>query len=170
MITWLVSAASASDEISVEWARPFTLATPEPWHWRSDRPLVREGVILQLRVDPAKLVPLQTAEPVLYVGEWPAMRFNWDWNGGCAVVVVPGRLEPSTRLTWGAPELPERITPEAARATSARAAAPDGARIAAALAAGGAPLSAAGFSDVAAVVMERVGACSTAPEDRSRAP
>jgi hypothetical protein len=175
MITLLASLAyAAPSPIALEWARPFVLAAPETWTWRSDRMRYTEGYVLQLRVDPAKAAPTQTKAPVLFVGDQPVFRFNWDATGGCAVVIVPGHLDlTAVAPFWGSDVLPERVTPEAAKAEvdAAREAGATPfakAQVDAALNAGGPALQAKSFDDVNGIAMARVRACTATPSDAKR--
>lgn len=166
--------ASAGAGIAIEWARPVTLASPEPWTMSKDKPLVSEGILVQLRVDPALLVPLQTLSPVPYAGDRPMMPFNADYVGGCLVALVAGPIDlATTPLFFGSPELPERID-AAAGAAERQAAEKRGVaplppkELAVALSSGGGPLQASDLRDVRAAAMERVALCSQTPEDQMR--
>ncbi|MEQ1501362.1 MAG: hypothetical protein ABMB14_03985 [Myxococcota bacterium] len=167
-------AQDATPITAITWARPVTLAAPIQWSMRGDHPAVTEGVLVELRADPALLVPRQSAEPVLYAGAMPVMRFNWDYLGGCVVAFVPGPVDlAATELYFGSSALPERVT--AADGGAARAAArvrgirpAPSAERAAALAAGGPALAASDLGQVHAEAMARVGACTATPSDTQR--
>ncbi|HHO50397.1 MAG TPA: hypothetical protein ENK18_05865 [Deltaproteobacteria bacterium] len=155
------------------WARAVQLDTPQIL--RSGADPVSRGVLVELRVDPGLLEPSQGLEPVLYAGSQPAMRFNWDWRGGCLVAFLPITEDlANTELFFGSLELPERI--DAARGARERDAARrlgitprPGPEVYAALSAGGGPLIAADLRRVHEVAMERVSACSTTEADHQRA-
>jgi hypothetical protein len=168
----LSTAASAAEPVgAITWARSFTLPAPESFDQKRS---FDAGWIVELRADPALLAPSQIAEPVLYAGTTPAMRFNWDRVGGCVVALIPASVDlATTELYFGSTELPERVD-------DARAAAElDEARragvqplpadeVARAIAAGGDPLKASDLRDVHAAAMERVAACTSTPSDLQR--
>jgi hypothetical protein len=132
----------------VLYARPFRLAEPYTHNWRVERPAVSAGYLLVLSVDPQAVVPRQSLEPVLQVGEQTAERINGGHLDGALVVIVPSAAGPdglptldlaSAPIFMGSPALPEQVdavhlTAELA-STSAIAFAP--ARINQALARGG---------------------------------
>jgi hypothetical protein len=94
----------------------FTLDAPYRTDWRKERPWVQAGTVLVLKVDPDLVYPRQSAEPVLYAGEWTAERINGGYPSGILVVVVPGKLDLDKDLIWfGSPELPERVDLEMIR-------------------------------------------------------
>lgn len=178
MIAWMLSLPalaappSPSGVLDLVWARPFTLDAAETYTMRGDRPAFTGGVLVELRADPALLAPSQVGEPVLYAGDMPAFRFNWDYVGGCVVAFVPGEVDlGSVELYFGAPDLPERVT--AASGAEQRANAqrrgvkplPAGP----ALDAGGGPVPFHDLRDLEAAAMARVAACSTTPADHRRA-
>lgn len=147
---------------AISWARPFTLELPE--RYTPGGATFTEGLLVELRADPALSVPRQVGVPVLYLGEVPAFRFNWDHEGGCVVAFVPGRTDlAQTVVFFGSDTLPERA---------------DGrAELAAAVAAGITPVAAAvtepvlaarDLRDVHAAAMERVKACTATAEDLDR--
>lgn len=118
----IATSASAADERGpvqdILFAQPFRLDKPYTHSWRKEQPLVKAGYLLVLAVDPEFVRPLQTAEPVLYVGDQTAERINAGDVSGRLVVLVPSSsnsqndptLDLSKALIWfGAPELPERI-------------------------------------------------------------
>lgn len=92
-------------------ARPFELEEGFRYDWRAERPVVSEGHLLVLAVDPDLVYPRQTAEPILYVGSQTAMRLNVAYPSGRLVALVPGELpESGTRIWFGTPGLPEQVT------------------------------------------------------------
>ena len=92
------------------YARTFTLDKGYTFEWSKDRPLLTEGTLLVLRVDPDLVYPRQTAEPVLYVGNRTAERLNIGYRSGRVVAIVPGRVDLTTTPIWfGTAELPERV-------------------------------------------------------------
>jgi hypothetical protein len=79
--------------------------------------LVKSGVILVLKVDPALVHPRQVAEPVLYVGNHTAQRMNFGHESGYVVALVPGDIDLTQAPIWfGTPELPERVDAAMAQA------------------------------------------------------
>lgn len=102
----------------VLFAQLFQLDKPYTHNWRKEQPRVSAGYILVLAVDPEFVRPVQTAEPVLYVGNQTAERINAGDVSGRLLVIVPSTfdsrgavaLDLNTAPIWfGAPELPERI-------------------------------------------------------------
>jgi hypothetical protein len=99
--------AAVDEVISIQ---PFTLDEGFEFDWSKERPLVKSGVILVLKVDPALVYPRQIAEPVLYVGDTTAQRMNFGNESGYVVALVPGEVDLATTPIWfGSPELPERV-------------------------------------------------------------
>lgn len=116
----LPNTPAAVDEIA--YARPFTLKDGFRYDWCNEPFQVTSGTILVLKVDPALVIPRQTQEPVLYVGEHAAMRLNQGDKSGYVVVVVPGDVDLTKDLVWfGAPQAPGRIDPQAARQQAEKA-------------------------------------------------
>jgi hypothetical protein len=124
---------------------------------------VSEGYVLELRVDPDALLPLQTGVPVLFVGTDIAQSTNWDHKGGCAVVLVPGPVDLSTApVFFGSTELPERLD-QAKRQAVYEAAAQgplDPAALQTALEKGGETLRTADMRGVYAEAARRVALCA----------
>jgi hypothetical protein len=104
------------------YARQFQLDSGFTFRWSAERPVVMEGWILVIEVDPSLVYPRQTAEPVLYVGDYTAQRINHGYPEGRVVAVVPGDVDLASAPIWfGSPELPERVS--RATATAERASA-----------------------------------------------
>lgn len=111
--------AAADDLI---YAQQFQLDSGFTFRWSAERPIVTEGWILVIEVNPSLVYPRQTAEPVLYVGDYTAQRINHGYPEGRVVAVVPGGVDLASAPIWfGTPELPERVS--RATATAERAAA-----------------------------------------------
>jgi hypothetical protein len=107
--------APVIDVVSIQ---PFSLETPTKHLWRAEKPSVRTGYLVVLKVDPGLVFPRQIAEPVLYVGHQTAERVNVGYRSGHVVAIVPGETDPKhpnyldleRELFWfGTPELPERV-------------------------------------------------------------
>lgn len=93
-------------------AQAFSLDEPYEFSWLAERPLVSRGMILVLEVNPDLVLPRQTAEPVLYVGDSTAERVNTGYPSGKVVAIVPGPVDlASARIWFGEPMLPEQVTP-----------------------------------------------------------
>ena len=91
-------------------ARPFTLAEPMEYRWSQERPLVSEGWILVLEVDPAVAWPRQSAVPILYAGDQVARYALKGYPSGRVVVLVPARIDLHESPVWfGSPMLPEQV-------------------------------------------------------------
>ncbi|HEY6125835.1 MAG TPA: hypothetical protein VIV63_14385 [Steroidobacteraceae bacterium] len=103
-------------------AQRFTLSTPYVNTWSKARAQVSSGTIVVLEVDPAYLVPTDAAQPVLYAGDVAVQRLNQGHQSGRVIGIVPGNVDLTTAPIWfGTPGLPERVTPESARAERALA-------------------------------------------------
>lgn len=174
---WIAAAAVAGPTPTgavdaIVWAQPFTLATPTqdpngPSVGLGQRKpaTLRDGWLVELRADPALLVPSQLAEPYLYVGTQRAFKLNWDSEGGCLVAIVSGRPDlANTPVFLGAPPAPGQNLESVAAAELARLA--PAARAPAAV---GAELKANDLREVYAAGMARVAACSATPADQQRA-
>ena len=101
---------AAVDELV--YARPFKLTDGYEFHWRKEKPVISEGLIVVLKVNPDLVYPRQTAELVLYIGDQTAERVNVGYPSGIVVAIVPGNAEKldlsKTPIWFGTPELPER--------------------------------------------------------------
>ena len=110
----IATSASAADEggpvRDILFAQPFRLDKPYTHSWRKEQPLVKAGYLLVLAVDPEFARPLQTAEPVLYVGDQTAERINAGDVSGRLVVLVPSssnsQNDPTLDLSKGAKPWP----------------------------------------------------------------
>jgi len=144
------------------YARPFRVAEPFTHWWRAERPAVTTGYLVVLNADPDLLVPRETAEPVLYIGEQTGERVNKGHWDGALVAIVPSlpdaqgwpALDLSSVPIWfGSAELPERvdavhIATELAAASAAGVTLFSDQRVATALQAGGTALDAADRTEV----------------------
>ncbi len=92
-------------------AQPFTLDEPYEFAWQAEHPMVSSGMILVLEVNPDLVLPRQTLEPVLYVGNSTAERVNNGYPSGKVVAIVPGTVNLASAPIWfGEPALPEQVT------------------------------------------------------------
>lgn len=129
MIPLLTSFCFAGDVLDdghavrgVLFAQTVTLDQPMRYDWTAERPLVTTGTFLVLDVDPAWLVPSDTQQAVLYVGDVPAARLNTGWPGGTLAVFVPGTVDVTTApIYFGGYELAETVDAKAGAATLAAA-------------------------------------------------
>jgi len=104
------------------YAQPFTLKKGYTNTWSKKHELVSSGVLVVLAVDPALVVARDALEPILYAGSTPVQRLNHGGQSGRVIGIVPGTTDLAASPIWfGAPGLPERVTPEAAGAERARA-------------------------------------------------
>ncbi len=88
-------------------AQPFTLDEPYEFAWQAEHPMVSSGMILVLEVNPDLVLPRQTLEPVLYVGNSTAERVNNGYPSGKVVAIVPGTVNLASAPIWfGEPALP----------------------------------------------------------------
>lgn len=91
--------------------RSFTLTQGYEHDWRQERPVVTEGVLIVLDVEPNAVYPRQSAQPVLYVGNQTAERINVGYLSGKVVAIVPGKVDLATTPIWfGTPMLPEQVS------------------------------------------------------------
>ena len=82
---------------------------------RAERPTYDRGWLLVLSTDFELLVRRQGFENVLYVGAETVERVNVGAGSGYLVAVLPGDVDLAAQpIFFGDPELPERITAEAA--------------------------------------------------------
>ena len=107
---------------SILYARPFSLSEGFTYDWRKERPTVTNGYLVVLAVDPALVYPRQSAQPVLYVDDQPAMVLNVGYPSGRVVVLIPGTSAP-TSAWFGTPALPETVDSAAIESETALAAA-----------------------------------------------
>ena len=103
--------ASAAEPIAaIRAIVPFTLAQPYRHAWQAERPIVDQGLLLVLQVDPQVARPRQAGGAVLYVGAVPAERLSWAAQSELLVVVIPGAPDlATTPVYWGSETLPERV-------------------------------------------------------------
>lgn len=95
----------------VLFVKQFTVKDGYFHFWRKDQPVVHEGTMMVLSVDPALVHPRNTAEPVLFVGNQTAERFNFGATSGMVVAIVPGKVDLKTTPVWfGTPQLPDQVT------------------------------------------------------------
>lgn len=103
-------------------AQPFTLDEPYEFQWQAGNIMVKRGLLLVLEVDPDLVIPRQTPEPVLYVGNGTAERVNSGYPSGKVVAIVPGTVDLAAAPIWfGDPMLPEQVTAGIAASQRARA-------------------------------------------------
>ena len=104
-------------------ARRFTLATPYINNWSKERARVSTGVLVVVEVNPAYVDPRDAVmNPVLYAGDVAVIPLNQGNRSGRVIGIIPGNVDLTTAPIWfGAPELPERITPDVVRSERARA-------------------------------------------------
>jgi hypothetical protein len=106
----------------VVYAAPFVLKEGYRSDWRRERPLVRQGHLVVLRVSPDFVFPRQTAEPVLYAGDETVERINVGYTSGYVVGIVPGNTALGLIPIWfGAPRLPESVDASMVRIEQSRA-------------------------------------------------
>lgn len=103
-------------------AQPFTVATPFQFTWIKNGPMISAGTLVVLEVDKALVTPRNALEPVLYAGNSPVMRLNHGHLSGRVLGIVPAAVDITTEPIWfGAPELPERVTPQMVESERAKA-------------------------------------------------
>lgn len=93
--------------------QPFQLNVEYPHTWLESRPLVSNGLLVVLQVDPDLVEPRDAAEPVLYAGDRTIQRLNRGHGSGYVIGIIPGDIDLASEPIWfGRPELPERVTAE----------------------------------------------------------
>jgi len=153
----LLASAHADDPVAIAdpgdgvrqvvWARRLELTAPFADTMQAGAPLLREGWLVQLAVDPRFDVVSQLPTPVLYAGAAPARPFDLGRGDGCVVALVhDGAPLDELRFFYGSTELPARV--DAARGRAEEAAAVDkgvtprpAAEVQQAITSGGGPLS-----------------------------
>jgi hypothetical protein len=104
--------ATPAAVIDIVVIQPFHLKAGYTYDWLESRPLVSDGLLVVLRVDPSYVVPHNSAEPVLYAGDGTVQRLNQGDRSGYVVGIIPGKIDLAAAPFWfGRPELPERVTP-----------------------------------------------------------
>jgi hypothetical protein len=114
--------ATPSAVKDIVFARPFTLAKGYTDTWRKDRPIVKSGTLVVIKVNPALVTPRNSLEPVLYAGNQVVQRLNHGHKSGFVIGIIPGEIDLSKAPIWfGRPELPERVTTQTIHAERALA-------------------------------------------------
>lgn len=103
-------------------AVPFTLDESYTHLWRAEKPEVRTGYLVVLKVEPDLVYPRQRPEPVLYVANQTAERLNVGYRSGHVVAIVPAVLDDvkhpdyidlaKASIWFGTPGMPEQIDRE----------------------------------------------------------
>lgn len=97
--------------IDIVFARPFTLDKGYTYTWSKERPIVRSGILVVLKVNSDLVIPRNSAEPVLYAGNQTVQRLNHGHKSGHVIAIIPGEVDLSRDPIWfGSPELPERVS------------------------------------------------------------
>lgn len=105
-----VPATPRVQQLELVHAERFRTEQPFRHLWRQDQPLVDRGWLLVLAGDPARMVPRQTKEPVLFVGAQTAERVNTGQDSGRIVAIVPGDFAlADAPIFYGTENLPEEL-------------------------------------------------------------
>lgn len=108
--------------INIEHVQPFRLEKSFKFDWRRERPDVRSGLLIVLRVNSEMVAPRNDLEPVLYAGSQTVQRLNLGHESGFVIGIVPEQIDLSQGPVWfGTPALPERVDAEWIAAERARA-------------------------------------------------
>lgn len=92
-------------------AKPFRLEQGYHYDWREERPFVREGLIVVLKVDPRLVEPRNAAQPILFADDQIVQRLNHGNESGHSIVIIPGRVDLSEiRLWFASPSLFNQIS------------------------------------------------------------
>lgn len=90
--------------------QPFRLEKPYKFDWRKERPDVRSGLLVVIKVDTSLVKPTNNLEPVLYAGNQTVQRLNQGYESGFIIGIIPATIDLSKEPIWfGTPALPERI-------------------------------------------------------------
>ncbi|HMK26844.1 MAG TPA: hypothetical protein VK483_12515 [Chitinophagaceae bacterium] len=90
--------------------------------WRSERPDVRSGLLVVIKVDTSLVRPTNDLQPVLYAGNQTVQRINQGYESGYVIGIIPGPIDLSKEPVWfGTKDLPERIDAKKIRAERAKA-------------------------------------------------
>ncbi|RME24153.1 MAG: hypothetical protein D6798_11895, partial [Deltaproteobacteria bacterium] len=99
--------------VALRIAVPFRVHQGWRYTWRADRPVVTEGWLLVVEVDPELSRPRQDLSPVLMAGPWPVERITWGYDDPTMAVIVPAAVDlAETPLYWGPAALPEQLDAE----------------------------------------------------------
>jgi hypothetical protein len=102
--------------IDIVFARPFTLEKGYTYTWNEERPIVRSGILVVIKVNPDLVIPRNSAEPVLYAGNQTVQRLNHGHKSGHVIAIIPGEVDLTRDPIWfGRPELPERVSAKVIR-------------------------------------------------------
>jgi hypothetical protein len=101
---------------------PFQLEKPYKFDWRKERPDVRSGLLVVLKVDTSMVRPTNDLQPVLYAGNQTIQRINQGYESGVVIGIIPAQIDLSKEPIWfGTPALPERIEAKTIRAERTKA-------------------------------------------------
>ena len=96
--------------IDIVHIQPFRLEKSFRFDWRKERPEVRNGLLVVIKIDTSMLRPTEGLQPVLYAGNHPIQRINLGYASGFLVGIIPAQIDLSKDPVWfGSPYLPERI-------------------------------------------------------------
>jgi len=102
--------------------QPFRLEKSFKFDWRSERPDVRSGLLVVIKVDTSLVRPTNDLQPVLYAGNQTVQRINQGYESGYVIGIIPGPIDLSKEPVWfGTKDLPERIDAKKIRAERAKA-------------------------------------------------
>jgi hypothetical protein len=102
--------------------QPFRLEKPFKFDWRRERPDVRSGLLVVIKVDTNQVRPTNDLQPVLYAGNQTVQPLNQGDKSGYVIAIIPGPIDLSKEPVWfGTPGLPERIDAKKIRAERAKA-------------------------------------------------
>lgn len=114
--------AQTKNVVEIVRIQPFQLEKPYQFDWRKERPDVRSGLLVVLKVDTSLVRPTNGLQPVLYAGNQTVQRINQGYESGFVIGIIPAQIDLSKEPVWfGAPALPERIDEKTIRAERARA-------------------------------------------------
>jgi hypothetical protein len=114
--------AQPKQAIEILRIQPFQLEKPYRFDWRKERPEVRSGLLVVLKVDTSMVRPTNDLEPVLYAGNQTVQRINQGYESGFVIGIIPAQIDLSKEPIWfGTPALPERIDAKTIRAERSKA-------------------------------------------------
>jgi hypothetical protein len=97
--------------IDILYAKSFKL-NQGYWHdWSKERPFVKEGMLIVLKVNPDLVRPTNALQPVLFAGNQTVQRLNHGFKSGHVIGIIPGQVDLSKTPIWfGHPALPEQVS------------------------------------------------------------
>ena len=87
-------------DIGIAFAQPFKLVQGYIYDRSKDRPFIKKGILLVLKVDPDLVIPRDAAHPLLMADQIIVQTLNHGHESGNVVAIVPGDIDLSTVRFW----------------------------------------------------------------------